>query len=522
MANVMGTPSRFGLDHHGLHNLNMEYWNLPTPALVERIGSRREGVLAHEGAVVVRTGVHTGRAANDKFIVLDDETSGKVNWNKINRPITPEYFERLYLRMNAYFQGRDIFVQDTSVGAHPGYQMPIRVITETAWHSLFARNIFLRVPMEKLPEHVPAFTILHAPGFRAIPEIDGTKSDIFVVLNFSKRVVLIGGTGYAGEIKKSIFTILNYLLPQRDVLSMHCSANVGSSGDVALFFGLSGTGKTTLSSDPERAMIGDDEHGWGAEGVFNFEGGCYAKVIRLSKELEPLIWTATRRFGAVVENVNIDATTRRVDYNDDSYTENTRAAYPVGFMPNIVSSGLGDHPKNIFFLTADAFGVLPPLARLTPEQAIYYFLSGYTAKLAGTEKGLGSEPQVTFSTCFGAPFMPLNPAVYAKLLEARIHRYKPNVWLINTGWTGGPYGVGERIRLPYTRAMIRAALNGNLDSVPVTCDPFFGLAVPEACPEVPPEVLDPRSTWKDPARYDEQARILVKRFEENFTQYAVA
>jgi phosphoenolpyruvate carboxykinase (ATP) len=521
MTNIMGSPSRFGLDNHGLHNLNMEYWTLPTPALVERIVSRREGVLAHEGAVVVRTGNHTGRAANDKFIVKDDETAGKVNWNKINRPIAPEYFERLHQRMIAYFQGRDIFVQDTTAGSHNGYRLPIRVITETAWHSLFARNIFLRRPVEELARHVPAFTVIHAPAFRAIPDIDGTNSDIFVVLNFSRRMVLIGGTGYAGEIKKSIFTILNYLLPEQSVMPMHCSANVGSQGDVSLFFGLSGTGKTTLSSDVDRGMIGDDEHGWGEDGVFNFEGGCYAKVIRLSKELEPLIWGATHRFGAVLENVNIDAGTRRIDFNDESYTENTRAAYPIGFMPNSVPSGLGEHPKNIFFLTADAFGVLPPISRLTPEQAVYYFLSGYTAKLAGTEKGLGKEPQITFSTCFGAPFMPLEPRVYAGLLEEKIRLHGPKVWLVNTGWTGGPYGVGQRISLPYTRALIRAALTGELDRTPYTHDPIFGLAVPRACPNVPAEVLDPRRTWRDPAGYDDQARNLLDRFQKNFVQFAV-
>jgi phosphoenolpyruvate carboxykinase (ATP) len=518
MTNIMGTPSKYGLDNHGLHNLNMEYWTLPTPALVERIVSRREGVIAHEGAVVVRTGNHTGRAANDKFIVKDDASATKVCWNKINRPIAPEYFERLHQRMIAYFQGRDIFVQDTSACAHTGYRLPIRVITETAWHSLFARNIFLRTPADQLSSHIPEFTILHAPGFRSIPDIDGTNSDIFVVLNFSKRVVLIGGTSYAGEIKKSIFSILNYLLPGQGVLPMHCSANVGRDGDVALFFGLSGTGKTTLSSDVDRVMIGDDEHGWGEDGIFNFEGGCYAKVIRLSQELEPLIWGATRRFGTVLENVNIDTGTRRIDFDDQSYTENTRAAYPVGFLPNSVPSGQGQHPKNIFFLTADAFGVLPPIARLTPEQAIYYFLSGYTAKLAGTEKGLGKEPQATFSTCFGAPFMPLEPRVYAELLAQKISTHAPKVWLVNTGWTGGPFGVGKRISLPYTRSLIRAALQGELDGVQMTCDPFFGLAIPGSCNGVPAEVLDPRRTWKDPADYDAKAQSLVDRFEKNYAQ----
>ncbi len=520
MSNVMGTPSKYGLENHGLQNLNMEYWTLPTPALIERVVSRREGVLAHEGAVVVRTGNHTGRAANDKFIVKDEETAEKVAWNKINRPLSPEHFDKLHLRMTAYFQGRDVFVQDTTVSAHPDYCMPIRVITENAWHSLFARNLFIRQPVAQLADHVPVFTVIHAPGFRAIPEIDGTNSDIFIVINFSRRMVLIGGTSYAGEIKKSIFTILNYLLPQQDVLSMHCSANIGSGGDVALFFGLSGTGKTTLSSDTDRAMIGDDEHGWGKDGVFNFEGGCYAKVIRLRKDWEPIIWAATRHFGSVLENVNINANNRQINFDDESYTENTRAAYPIGFLPNSVPSGRGGHPQNIFFLTADASGVLPPISRLTPEQAIYYFLSGYTSKLAGTEKGLGKEPQTTFSTCFGAPFMPLHANVYARLLGDKLRSRPAQVWLINTGWTGGPYGVGERISLPYTRAMVRAALNGDLNETPTSVDPYFGLPVPQACPGVPSEMLSPSATWADPNAYDEKAQALVKRFEENFAQFA--
>ena len=520
MANVMGIPAQYGLDNHGLQNLNMEYWTLTTPALVERIVSRREGVLAHEGAVIVRTGIHTGRAANDKFIVQDEETANTVNWGKINRPIDPVYFDRLFLRMNAYFQGRDIFVQDAYASADPKYKLPIRVITENAWHSLFARNLFLRRPVDELTSHVPQFTILQAPGYRAIPEIEGTNSDVFIVLNFSKRLVLIGGTSYAGEIKKSIFTILNYLLPPQGVLSMHCSANIGRTGDVSLFFGLSGTGKTTLSSDVDRGMIGDDEHGWGEEGIFNFEGGCYAKVIRLSKEWEPLIWGATRRFGTVLENVNIDAHTRRVNFDDSSYTENTRAAYPIGFLPNSIPSGIGVHPKNIFFLSADASGVLPPISKLTIDQALYYFLSGYTSKLAGTEKGLGSEPQTTFSTCFGAPFMPRHPGVYAQLLGEKLRQTKAQVWLINTGWSGGPYGIGERIQLPYTRAMVRAALSGELDKIPTHNDPYFGLPVPESCPGVPSSLLSPLESYYDKDAYHQRATELVERFRKNFEQFA--
>jgi len=520
MSNAMGSPSNFGLENHGLQNLNMAYWTLPTPALVERIVSRREGVLAHEGAVVVRTGIHTGRSANDKFIVRDDTTAGTVNWNKINRALDPECFERLHLRMTAYFQGRDVFVQDATAAAHTEYQLPIRIITENAWHSLFARNMFIRRSPNELSDHTPGFTVIHAPAFRAIPEIDCTNSDVFIVINYSQRLVLIGGSSYAGEIKKSIFTILNYMLPHKGVLPMHCSANVGPDGDVSLFFGLSGTGKTTLSSDTDRTLIGDDEHGWGDDGVFNFEGGCYAKVIRLREELEPLIWQATRHFGTILENVNINAVSRRIDFDDASYTENTRAAYPVGFLPNTIPSGRAGHPVKIFFLTADATGALPPVARLSQEQALYYFLSGYTSKLAGTEKGLGAEPQATFSTCFGAPFMPLHPSVYANLLGEKIRQHQAEVWLVNTGWSGGAYGVGERMSLPYTRAMVHAIYNNDLAGVPFRTDPHFNLQIPEQCPGVPEVLLDPRRTWQDPEQYDQQARLLVGRFQENFTQFA--
>ena len=518
-SNKMGISSKFDLNQQGLRNLNMVYWTLPTPALAERIVTRREGVLAHEGALVVRTGQHTGRAPNDKFIVEGGEDQDEIWWGKINQPIDPEKFERLYIRMTAYFQGRDVFVQDAKAAADPKYSLPIRVVTETAWHSLFARNLFIRLPFSELPEHVPEFTIFHAPGFHAIPEEDGTNSENFVILNLDKRLILIGGTSYAGEIKKSIFSVLNYLLPRQGVMTMHCSANIGQDGDVALFFGLSGTGKTTLSSDPDRVLIGDDEHGWGDDGVFNFEGGCYAKVIRLEPELEPLIYAATRHFGTVLENVMIDPRTRRIDFNDQSLTENTRAAYPIGFLPRYVPSGMGGHPNNVFLLTADAFGVLPPISRLTHDQAMYYFLSGYTSKLAGTEKGLGSEPQATFSTCFAAPFLPLHPKVYARLLGEKLEKHNAQVWLINTGWTGGPYGVGSRMRLPYTRAMVTAALNGALEQVPTQTESFFGLAIPESVPGVPPEVLNPRQTWQDKQAYDQAAQNLVKRFQDNFKQF---
>jgi phosphoenolpyruvate carboxykinase (ATP) len=519
MSNAMGIVSKYGLDQQGLRNLNMEYWTLTTPALMERIVSRREGTLAQEGVVAVRTGIYTGRAPNDKYIVKDDETADRVWWGKSNRPFDPECFDRIHTSMIAYFQGRDVFIQDAIAGAHPEYQLPIRIVTEHAWHSLFARNLFIRRRQDELVDHIPDFTVLQAPGFRADPERDGTNSDIFILLNFTKRLVLIGGTSYAGEIKKSIFSVLNYLLPKKDVLPMHCSANIGQDGNVALFFGLSGTGKTTLSSDPQRPLIGDDEHGWGDDGVFNFEGGCYAKTIRLSEELEPLIWQATRNFGTILENVTVDAATRWVNFDDDSYTENTRAAYPICFLPNSTDTGRGGHPTNVFFLTADAFGVLPPISRLSQEQAMYHFLSGYTAKLGGTERGLGKEPQITFSACFGAPFLPLHPSTYAKMLGDKVEKHQVNVWLVNTGWTGGPYGIGERMSLPYTRAMIHAALNGELDVVPTHPDPHFGLYIPESCPGVPDEILDPRNTWEDKQAYDEQARKLKRRFEENFTEF---
>ncbi len=520
MANAIGTPSAYGLEHHGIRNLDTVYWSLPSPALVERIVRRREGMLAHLGPVVVRTGHHTGRSPNDKFVVKDGQIDSEIWWGAVNRPMESAQFERLALRLTAYLQGREVYVQDAVAGAHPAHQVPIRVVTETAWHSLFARNMFLRVSIDRLPSHVPQFTIVDAPRFHAIPEEDGTNSEVFIAINFSRGLILIGGSSYAGEIKKAVFTVMNYLLPQQGVLSMHCSANIGKNGDVALFFGLSGTGKTTLSSDPERRLIGDDEHGWGDDGVFNIEGGCYAKTIRLNPSLEPLIWEATRRFATVLENAGIQTDTRRVDFDDVSLTENTRAAYPLGFVDNHEPSGRGGHPNNIFFLTADASGVLPPIARLTSDQAMYYFLSGYTSKLAGTERGLGSEPQATFSACFGAPFLPLPPSVYAHLLGGKLRQHKANVWLVNTGWTGGSFGAGERIRLDYTRAMIRAALGGSLDDLPLRTDPNFALAVPARCPDVPEDVLDPRGTWKDKDAYDRQAAMLASRFSENFEKYA--
>jgi phosphoenolpyruvate carboxykinase (ATP) len=409
-------------------------------------------------------------------------------------------------------------VQDCWAGADPDYRLPVRIITESAWHSLFARNMFIQATEEELARHVPEFTVINCPRFHAIPEIDGTNSEAFVIINFAQKLVLIGGTSYAGEIKKSIFSVMNYLLPFRDVLPMHCSANYGPDGDTGLFFGLSGTGKTTLSADASRTLIGDDEHGWSNNGVFNFEGGCYAKVIRLSAEAEPEIYQTTRRFGTILENVMIDVETRHVDLNDDSLTENTRAAYPISHVPNATREKRGNHPINIIFLTADAFGVIPPVTKLTPSQTMYHFLSGYTAKVAGTEKGV-TEPQATFSTCFGAPFMTQRPIVYADLLCKKITKHKVNCWLINTGWTGGPYGVGERMKIAHTRAMVNAALNGLLDDVDFVEDPVFGVEVPTACPDVPAEVLMPRGTWSDGKDYDEQARKLAGMFVENFKQF---
>jgi len=521
MTDNIGTPGQYDLSHHGLYHLRTIYWNMRPSVLVEQVIQRQEGLLGQMGGVVVNTGAYTGRSPSDKFIVKNNAAEDvPIWWGKVNQPLAPEKFERLYQRVLAYFQSRDVFVQDMQVGAFAAYRLPIRIITEQAWHSLFARNLFIRLPEEQQETQVPQFTLLHAPNFYAVPELDGTRSNVFIIIDFSKNLVLIGGSAYAGEIKKAIFTVMNYLMPLRGVPAMHCSANVGAKGDTALFFGLSGTGKTTLSSDPERGLIGDDEHGWGEEGIFNFEGGCYAKTIKLRQELEPLIYDATNRFGTVIENVILDPLTRKIDFDSDVITENTRAAYPLDFIPGHVPEGYAGHPKNIFFLTADAFGVLPPLARLTREQAMYYFLSGYTSKLAGTESGLGKEPQATFSTCFGAPFLPLNPNEYARLLGEKIAHHRTKVWLINTGWTGGAYGVGRRIQLPYTRAMIRAALNHQLDNVVYRTDEHFGLSIPTICPGVPAEVLDPRRTWTDPAAYDEQANKLVESFINNFAQFA--
>jgi phosphoenolpyruvate carboxykinase (ATP) len=514
-----GVQSKYGLENHGLYNLRSVYWNMSPPSLIEQAVLRDEGQIAHLGAFVVSTGKHTGRSPNDKFFVKNDLEDEEIYWSKENKPISPEHFNKLYQKVIAYLQGRDVFVQDMMVGAHPDHRLPIRVVSERAWASLFAHNMFIRLTPEQIADHVPDFTILHCPELQANPEEDGTTSSTFIVVDLTKKLILIGASGYAGEIKKSIFTIQNFLLPRKGIMSMHCSANIGKDGDVALFFGLSGTGKTTLSSDPDRHLIGDDEHGWTSEGVFNFEGGCYAKTIRLSAKYEPIIYHATRRFGTILENVVVDPHTRIPDFDSSKLTENTRASYPIHFVDNYVPEGYGGHPKNVFFLTADAFGVMPPLARLTTDQAIYYFLAGYTSKLAGTEVGLGNEPQATFSMCFGSPFMPLSPNIYAQLLGKYIKETNANVWLVNTGWTGGPFGVGKRFNLPYTRSMVKAAMENKLDEVPMRQEPFFGLWIPEQCPDVPSEVLDPQKTWQDKSAYVQKARELIGRFQKNFEKF---
>jgi phosphoenolpyruvate carboxykinase (ATP) len=493
--------------------------NLSSAALYEEAVRRGEGVIAAEGPLVCRTGQHTGRSPNDKFFVEEPSSQGRIAWGAVNRPLDPTQFRALSADFFASLGGKTLYVQDCSAGADPQYRQPVRVITEYAWHSLFARNLFIAGPAGAVAAGEPALTVIDSPSFKADPARHGTRSEVVIAVNLAERLVLIGGTSYAGEIKKSVFTVLNYVLPLTGVLSMHCSANVGRDGDVALFFGLSGTGKTTLSSDSDRRLIGDDEHGWSDRGVFNFEGGCYAKTIRLSAEAEPQIYATTRRFGTVLENVAVDPTTRTLDLDSDTLTENTRAAYPISQIDHAVLTGQGDHPRNIFMLAADAFGVLPPIARLSPHAAMYHFLSGYTAKVAGTEKGV-TEPRATFSTCFGAPFLPLPPGVYAQMLGERIARHRSRVWLVNTGWSGGAYGTGSRMKIAFTRAMISAALAGALDHVPYERDPAFGLEIPTVCPGVPAEVLNPQRAWSNPSDYDAQVRKLAAMFVENFKKFS--
>lgn len=507
-----------GLEAHGLRTSGQVYWNLGTASLYEHAIRRGEAQLAKDGPLVCQTGAHTGRSPNDKFIVKEPSSDGHVHWGKINRPIESSHYEALRRDVLAYLGNKDVYVQDLYAGADPSYRLPVRFLHELAWQNLFVRNLFIVPPAHDAAAFAHDFTVITAPSFKADPASHGTRSDVAIALNLGTREVIIVGTSYAGENKKSIFSVLNYILPLKNVLSMHCSANIGPAGDTALFFGLSGTGKTTLSSDPDRRLIGDDEHGWSDHGVFNFEGGCYAKMIRLSEEAEPQIYATTRRFGTVLENVVIDDTTRTLDLDDASLTENTRGAYPIDFINNSVASGMGGHPKNIIMLTADAFGVLPPIARLSPEAAMYHFLSGYTAKVAGTEKGV-TDPSATFSTCFGAPFLPLNPNVYARGLGERIARHGARVWLVNTGWTGGPFGVGKRMKIAYTRSMISAALSGALDSVGYVRHPVFNLEMPTSCLDVPSAVLDPRTTWNDTGAYDTQARKLASMFVDNFKTF---
>jgi phosphoenolpyruvate carboxykinase (ATP) len=511
--------SRHGIASLGLREPASLHWNLPAPVLVETALRRAEGRLVMSGALATSTAPHTGRSPKDRFVLDEPGVHRTIAWGKVNQPLDAAVLRRAWDKAKAYVKGRDLFVQDLVAGADPAFRLPVRVITESAWHSLFARNMFRLPAPGELADFRPGFTVLDLAGLKFDPERDGTNSQALIALDFASRTVLIAGTAYAGEIKKSIFSVMNYLLPEQDVLPMHCSANVGERGDVAIFFGLSGTGKTTLSADSARTLIGDDEHGWGRNGVFNFEGGCYAKVIRLSPRDEPEIYGASIRFGAILENVIADAMTGEVDFDDDSITENTRSSYPLHFIPNASSEGMAGHPANIVMLTADAFGVLPPISRLSPEQAMYHFLSGYTARVAGTEAGV-DEPQATFSTCFGAPFMPRHPTVYAKMLRDLMQRHRTACWLVNTGWTGGPYGVGERMRLRHTRAMLHAAIEGRFDGVPMREDPNFGLLVPEACPDVPGELLDARASWNDPAAYDRMAREVAGRFESNFDQFA--
>ncbi len=508
-----------GLEVSGLAPQSAVHWNLTPPEFYEHAVRRGEGVIAERGPFCAVTSPHTGRSPGDKFLVHEPGSADHIWWGKVNQPLEPAHFERLHQHVVGHLDTQELFVRDLYVGADPAYRVPIRFITPNAWHALFVYNMFLRPTASELVDFTPGFQVLHAPECLADPAIHGTKSGTFIVVNLAKRTILIGGTRYAGELKKSIFTILNYLLPRQGVLSMHCAANLGEAGDVALFFGLSGTGKTTLSADPERKLIGDDEHGWSDRGVFNCEGGCYAKVIHLSRDGEPEIYATTRMFGTVLENVVVDPESRAIDLDAATITENTRASYPIHFIPNHIPGGVAGHPSHILFLTCDAFGVMPPIARLSPAQAMYHFLSGYTAKVAGTERGVTS-PRETFSACFGAPFLPLHPHVYAEMLGERIGKHGVQCWLVNTGWTGGPAGVGHRMLLSHTRAMVRAALAGQLDRIATEREPVFGLAVPTHVGGVPDEVLRPRATWPDPTAYDGAAASLAGLFQQNFRQFA--
>jgi phosphoenolpyruvate carboxykinase (ATP) len=514
-----GLQGKVGLEAQGLAPKGEVHWNLVAPALIDDAIRRGEGKLADMGPFCSVTAPHTGRSPNDKFLVKEPLSEGDIDWGKVNQPFSAEQFETLLADVRGYLDEQgELFVEDLYCGADPKYRLSVRYVSPNAWQMAFVRNMFIRPDASELPTFEPNFTVLHAPEFEADPKKHGTRSSTFIVLNLAKRMILIGGTRYAGELKKSMFTVMNYYMPKQGVLSMHCSANIGEQGDTALFFGLSGTGKTTLSADPHRSLIGDDEHGWSPEGVFNFEGGCYAKCINLSPENEPDIYKTTQMFGTILENVVLDPLTRKVKFEDQSITENTRASYPLHYIPNFVKSGRGGHPKNIVFLTADAFGVLPPVAKLTRDQAMYYFLSGYTAKVAGTERGV-KEPQATFSSCFGAVFLVWHPTKYAEMLGKLIEEHDSDVWLVNTGWTGGAFGVGKRMKLSHTRAMVNAVLRGELHSAKLETDPVFGLSVPVQIKDVPADVLKPRETWPDKNGYDAQAKKLAGMFRENFAKF---
>ena len=520
MQNLGPAISKYGIEQNGLTRVKCAHWNLSPAVLYQHALQRGEANLTSQGVLVAHTGLHTGRSPHDKFVVKEPSSQDKIWWGDVNRPYKSATFANLHQKMLTYATDKDLYVFDGYAGADPDHRLRVRIITQYAWHSLFARNMFIRESDPKtLQNFQPEFTVIDFPGYQATPHIDETNSPTFVLMDFSKRLVLIGGTQYAGEIKKSIFTAMNYYLPKKGIMPMHCSANYGTDKeDVALFFGLSGTGKTTLSADASRTLIGDDEHGWTEDGVFNFEGGCYAKVIRLSAENEPEIYATTSTFGTILENVALDQTTHEIDLDSSWYTQNSRSSYPITQIPNADLGGRGGTPKNIIFLTADAFGVLPPISQLTPEQVAYYFLNGYTAKVAGTERGV-TEPIATFSACFGAPFMPLHPKVYADLLVDKLEKNGTKAWLVNTGWTGGPYGTGSRMMLPYTRLMVNAAITGQLDQTPTTADPIFNLNIPHTVAGVPSEILTPRNTWADPAAYDAQAQKLANMFTQNYKQF---
>lgn len=518
MESTMAGHGR-SLARHGIEPTGEVHWNLSPARLYEETLARGDGQIAHMGAISVVTAPHTGRSPNDRFVVRDEHSEGTVDWGKVNVAVSPEHYDALRAEVVHYLSGRDLFVHDARAGEDPTHGLNVRVVSEGSWYALFAYNMFLRLDAAELEGFEPDFTVIHAPLYKASPERHGTRTETAIMVNFTRREVLIAGTRYGGEIKKSVFSVLNYMLPDAGVFPMHCSANVGEGGDVALFFGLSGTGKTTLSADATRGLIGDDEHGWSREGVFNFEGGCYAKTIRLSPEGEPEIYRATQMFGTILENVTLNEATREIDFDDGSVTENTRASYPIHYIPNAVLPSRTGHPSNVVFLTADAFGVLPPISRLTPEQAMYHFLSGYTAKVAGTERGV-TEPSATFSACFGAPFLPRHPGVYAEMLGEKLRQHDATVWLVNTGWSGGGYGVGSRMKLGYTRAMVNAALAGALDGVDFVTDPVFGLSIPVAVPNVPSHVLQPRETWAEPSAYDAAAEKLAGMFRANFERFS--